>query len=75
MEYCGADTAGVARLLPAMLAKVDLPRAPLGFEAYTQCLAWELRGTPSLGSSSEQNESGLPPIGDPRTHPPVRVCN
>jgi DNA polymerase-1 len=46
LDYCFADTAAVARLLPAMLRKIDLPRALLRARYMAAVSAMEYYGIP-----------------------------
>jgi DNA polymerase-1 len=46
LDYCEGDVAAVARLLPAMLPKIDLPRALLRGRYMAAAAAMEHTGTP-----------------------------
>jgi DNA polymerase-1 len=46
LDYCGEDVAALARLLPAMLGRIDIPRALLRGRYAWSVAAMEHRGTP-----------------------------
>jgi hypothetical protein len=46
LDYCEEDVAGLARLLPAMLSRIDLPRALLRGRYMAAAAAMEHNGTP-----------------------------
>jgi DNA polymerase I len=46
LDYCGTDVDGLARLLPAMLPRIDLPRALLRGRYMAAVAAMEFNGVP-----------------------------
>jgi DNA polymerase I len=46
LEYCAGDVAALERLLPAMLPRIDLPRAPIRGRYMNAAAAMEFAGVP-----------------------------
>lgn len=62
LAYCAEDVAALARLLPAMLPRIDLPRALLRGRYAWACAAMEHRGIPLDVPAFEHLKSRWPSI-------------